>query len=54
MTVDDDLPLRDLDEKAALRTILDGTSTETGKRFFQALVQNLAKALKTHGAWVTE
>jgi hypothetical protein len=54
MIVDDDLPLRDLDEEAALRTILEGTSTETGERFFQALVQNLAKALKTHGAWVTE
>jgi hypothetical protein len=54
MNVDDDLPLRDLDEDTALRTILEGTSTETGERFFQALVQNLAKALKTHGAWVTE
>lgn len=54
MIFEDDLPLRGLDEDAALRTILEGTSTETGERFFQALVQNLAKALKTHGAWVTE
>ena len=44
----------DLDEEAALRTILEGTATETGERFFAALVENLSKALKTKGAWVTE
>jgi transcriptional regulator with GAF, ATPase, and Fis domain len=38
----------------ALRTILKGTASETGERFFFALVENLAKALGTHGAWVTE
>jgi PAS domain S-box-containing protein len=38
----------------ALRVILLGTATETGGQFFAALVQNLAKALATHGAWVTE
>jgi PAS domain S-box-containing protein len=43
-----------LDEGAALRSILEGTAKETGERFFAALVENLAKALKTHGAWVTE
>ena len=48
------LPLQGLDEQAALRTILEGTATETGERFFSALVQNLAKALGTDGAWVTE
>ena len=48
------LPLGGLDEEAALRTILEGTANETGERFFAALVENLAKALKTHGAWVTE
>jgi PAS domain S-box-containing protein len=47
-------PSRDLDEDVALRTILEGTATETGERFFAALVENLAKLLKTHGAWVTE
>ena len=47
-------PSRVLDEDAALRTILEGTATETGERFFAALVENLAKALKTQGAWVTE
>lgn len=46
--------MRSLDEDAALRTILEGTATETGERFFAALVENLAKALNTHGAWVTE
>jgi PAS domain S-box-containing protein len=48
------LPLKGLDEGAALRSILEGTSTETGERFFAALVENLARALNTHGAWVTE
>jgi len=43
-----------LDEDTALRTILEGTSTETGEPFFAALVKNLAKALGTNGAWVTE
>lgn len=47
-------PLHNLDEDAALRIILEGTATETGERFFSALVQNLAKALNTQGAWVTE
>ena len=47
-------PLGGLDEESALRTILEGTANETGERFFAALVENLARALKTHGAWVTE
>src|SRR5262245_33710150 len=49
----DRMPLLELDEDAALRTILEGTATATGERFFYALVENLAKALKTHGAMVT-
>jgi len=48
------VPFRKLDEDAALRTILEGTAIETGRRFFYALVENLAKALGTYGAWVTE
>ncbi len=44
----------DIDEDAALRNILEGTATETGERFFAALVENLAKSLNTRGAWVTE
>ena len=47
-------PLYTRNEDVALRTILEGTATETGDRFFAALVENLAKALNTHGAWVTE
>jgi PAS domain S-box-containing protein len=47
-------PLQDLETDTALRAILEGTATETGQQFFAALVQNLAKALGTHGAWVTE
>ncbi len=42
------------DEAAALRKILEGTASHTGKEFFRALVRNLAEALKTKGAWVTE
>lgn len=47
-------PLQDLEADSALRAILEGTAKETGLQFFGALVQNLAKALGTHGAWVTE
>lgn len=47
-------PLQNLETDVALRAILEGTATETGRQFFAALVQNLAKALGTHGAWVTE
>jgi len=39
---------------AALRRILEGTAAKTGAEFFAALVENLAKALGTAGAWVTE
>jgi PAS domain S-box-containing protein len=47
-------PLSGLEPDAALLAILEGTAAETGQGFFAALVQNLAKALGTHGAWVTE
>lgn len=43
-----------LDEDVALRIILEGTATETGGRFFEALVVNLSRALNTSCAWVTE
>ncbi|HSD51386.1 MAG TPA: sigma 54-interacting transcriptional regulator [Candidatus Methylomirabilis sp.] len=43
-----------MEETTALRAIVEGTATETGERFFAALVENLAGALGTHGAWVTE
>ena len=49
-----DGPLSGFDEGTALRTILEGTATAMGERFFTALVENLAAALHTHGAWVTE
>jgi hypothetical protein len=42
------------DEQRALRMILQGTASETGERSFAALVENLARAMGTHGAWVTE
>jgi PAS domain S-box-containing protein len=54
MTTYNQLTFHDLDEDAAVRAILEGTATETGARFFAALVQNLSMALNTHSAWVTE
>ena len=54
MSINGPSPLHNLDVDAALRTILEGTATETGAEFFRALVKNLAGALGTHGAWVTE
>jgi hypothetical protein len=41
-------------DDSLLQTIMDGTASETGSRFFRALVKNLSQALGTHGAWVTE
>ena len=41
-------------EDAVLRMLVEGTARATGTEFFQVLVKNLAKALDTNGAWVTE
>ncbi len=49
MTTTSSSPLDDLDDEAALRAITEGTATETGERFFYALVDKLASTLKTHG-----
>ena len=37
-----------------MRLIVEGTVSETGTEFFRSLVKNLAAALQTDGAWVTE
>ena len=37
-----------------MRLVVDGAASETGTEFFRALVKNLATALGTAGAWVTE
>ncbi|NIR47473.1 GAF domain-containing protein, partial [candidate division KSB1 bacterium] len=47
-------PIQDFDEDAALRSLLEGTAKETGEGFFFALVENLARAMHTSSAWVTE
>ena len=47
-------PLQGLKEYEALKLILEGTSRETGREFFRALVKALASALRTQGAWVTQ
>ncbi|MGH7724336.1 MAG: sigma-54-dependent Fis family transcriptional regulator [Candidatus Eiseniibacteriota bacterium] len=45
---------RRIDAVGALRTVVEGTASETGEPFYRALVQNLARALDTRGAWITE
>jgi hypothetical protein len=37
-----------------IRHLLEGTSSQTGEEFFQALVRSTAKALDVAGVWVTE
>lgn len=54
MAVEHSLTFRGLDENSTMRAILEGTATETGERFFIALVKNISKALNTYSAWVTE
>jgi len=44
----------ELDQHTTLRTVLEGTATETGTGFFDVLVQSLSQALQTRYAWVTE
>lgn len=42
------------EEQSPIIRIMEGTSGETGERFFHSLVRNLAIILNTSGAWVTE
>ncbi len=49
-----DLATERKNEDLLLRSILDGTASETGTEFFRALVKNLSQALGTYGAWVAE
>ena len=37
-----------------MRLIVEGTTSETGDRFFEALVKHLAIALHTRSAWISE
>jgi len=43
-----------LSEAETLRLVIQGTAAETGTAFFRALVRNLATAMGTAAAWVTE
>jgi len=54
MAVNHAVTFRGLDEDATVRAIFEGTATETGERFFAALVENLSKSLDTYSSWVTE
>jgi PAS domain S-box-containing protein len=40
--------------QSALRLVLEGTASEIGEGFFRALVENLSRAVRARGAWVTE
>lgn len=42
------------DDDLLLRSLVEGTASETGSRFFHAVVKNFCQALGTHGAWITE
>ena len=42
------------EERTLLETLLEGTAAATGEQFLADLVRSLAKALRVHGAWVTE
>ena len=46
--------MHEISPEDALRLVVEGTVAETGNEFFRALVRNLARALGTMGAWVTE
>jgi PAS domain S-box-containing protein len=48
------IPFKGVEENEAIRSILEGTSSEVGEAFFASLVENLSKVLHTYGAWVTE
>lgn len=43
-----------LDENDLLQKIIDGTSADTGSRFFRKVVKNLSQVLGTYAAWITE
>jgi PAS domain S-box-containing protein len=54
MSADAGASPRRIDEDAALRAIVEGTASETGRDFYRALVRSLSAALDTYGAWLTE
>ena len=45
--------MREIDEEAVLRNLMECTASETGERFFYSIVEGLSKALDTEGAWCT-
>jgi PAS domain S-box-containing protein len=45
---------RKIDEETALRAVVEGTASVTGEDFYRALARNLARALDTQGALLTE
>ena len=47
-------PLKNLDESAVLRELLEGTASATGKQFFTALARSLARVMGSNMAWITE
>ena len=43
-----------MDQELLLRSLVEGTASETGQRFFATLVKSVAEALSVHAVWVTE
>lgn len=54
MDRESDIPSMEKMDDTVIRSILEGTASHTGERFFEELVKNLSKALQVKGAWVTE
>jgi len=48
------LRIRRLNKESTLRAVVGGPASATGTEFYRLLAQNLAHALDTFGAWVTE
>jgi len=46
-------PLHGLDDHALLRSIHEGTASETGEKVFAALVEHLCLALRAESVWIT-
>ncbi len=53
MANEDSAPGSGIGEDGALRAVVEGTASDTGQAFFDSLVENLARAIGTYGAWIT-
>jgi transcriptional regulator with GAF, ATPase, and Fis domain len=54
MTSQDREPLHGLDDHSLLRSVHEGTASETGEKVFAALAEHLCLGLRVSSAWVTQ